>query len=90
LEQNVANNIDTNPIAALKTSDAAFIIKTCGGVVHVVARDLTSVFADVESELWKLSVAREEIQASVPISVGNPRDNVVLSGDDILFEEKSS
>jgi hypothetical protein len=46
------------------------------------------VFADVESELWKLSVAKEEIQTSVPIIIENLRDSVVLSGVDILFEEK--
>jgi hypothetical protein len=80
--------IYTNPIAALKTSYAGSIIKTCGGVVHVVARDLTDVFAEVESEFWKLSVAREEIQAGVPISIRRPPDSVVLSGDGILCEEK--
>jgi hypothetical protein len=87
-EQNVANDIDTNIVTALKTSNAVSIIETCGRVIHVVARDDTGVVADAESELWKLGVAREEIQSCVPIIIESSRDSVVVSSDNILWEEE--
>jgi len=45
----------------LETSNAVTIVETGGRVVHVIAGDDTGVVTNTESELWKLSTAREEI-----------------------------